>query len=237
MSMKARNLIPEDDPRVSQVGHPAPPWMSSYADLMTELVCFFVILYAMSAALNKKLLAAKNLIETTVKESKVEVVVTKDGMQVTLRESGKDVFFESGSAELTPVMVETLKTLGPILNNLSDLHELVVEGHTDNVPVRRNYQSNWELSSARATNVVRYLVQNEKMKPQRISAVGYGEYRPVTSNDTPEGRSKNRRVVFFIRNNPPPDKQKPKEAAGGDHAKTPPSESKESSEPAPAAAH
>jgi len=214
MALKARNMISEDDPRVSKVGHPSPPWMSSYADLMTEMVCFFVILYAMSAALNKKMITSKSLIEEAMRKEqvKVEVKVVRDGMTITLQEQGQHVFFESGRAELAPDFIAVMDKIAVPLLGLSEKHEILVEGHTDNVPVRQGsaYPSNWELSTARATNVVRYLVSQKDFKPQRVSAVGYGEYRPVASNDAPENRSKNRRVVFFVKNNAPSGAEKAK---------------------------
>src|SRR5438132_6925565 len=99
-----RDMIDATDPRVAQIGHPAPPWLVNYADLMTELVCFFVILYAMSAALNKDIQKAKKQVEETMKQEQVagEVKVTKDGMQITLQEKGENVFFASGSSDLSP---------------------------------------------------------------------------------------------------------------------------------------
>jgi len=75
----------------------------------------------------------------------------------------------------------------------------MVCGHTDNVPMtNKKYETNWELSTARATNVVRYLVEVENLEPARFTAAGYGEYRPVGDNDTPEGRQKNRRIEIKI---------------------------------------
>lgn len=210
MALKPRNVIDEDDPRVSQIGHPAPPWLVNYADLMTELVCFFVIMYALSAALSKQVINAKKEIEKVIQEEKLkgEVKVTKEGMYITLNEQGQRVFFESGQADLSPQMANILDKVGPTLKKLSDKHEILVEGHTDNVPTARVYASNWELSTARATSVVRYLVQNTQFNPRHISAVGYGEYRPIAPNDTPENRAQNRRVVFFVKNTPPPGAEK-----------------------------
>jgi len=75
-----------------------------------------------------------------------------------------------------------------------------VDGHTDNVPIKHSgWQSNWELSSARATNVVRFLVLERSLPPQSFAAIGYGEYRPIVPNDTDAARSKNRRIVFLIK--------------------------------------
>ena len=74
-----------------------------------------------------------------------------------------------------------------------------VEGHTDNVPINtKRFPSNWELSTSRAVNVIKYFIRQRKVKPQRLSAVGYGESKPVFSNDTPENRARNRRVEIVI---------------------------------------
>lgn len=206
MVLKPRNVIDEDDPRVAQIGHPAPAWLVNYADLMTEMVCFFIILYALSVALSKQVQAAKKQVEEVIKKESIqgEVKITKEGMSITLQEQGSRVFFDSGKADLKPEMADVLGKIAPVLRDLSGKHEIVVEGHTDNIPLRAGspFESNWELSTGRATNVLRFLVRKEGLKPQHISAVGYGEYRPVAPNDTPEDRSKNRRVVFFVKNAP-----------------------------------
>jgi len=78
-------------------------------------------------------------------------------------------------------------------------NEIFVEGHTDNVPISTlTFPSNWELSSARAASVVNYL-SRQGVEPERMAAIGYGEFRPIASNDAPEGRGKNRRVTLIIR--------------------------------------
>ncbi|MEW6042450.1 MAG: flagellar motor protein MotB, partial [Elusimicrobiota bacterium] len=79
MAIKARNLIDEDDPRVSQIGHPAPPWLVNYADLMTEMVCFFIILYALSAALNKNIQNAAEVVKEMMEKGEIagEVKIDK----------------------------------------------------------------------------------------------------------------------------------------------------------------
>lgn len=201
MAVRVKNMIPEDDPRVSQIGHPAPPWMVNYADLMTEMVCFFIILYALSAALNKNVQNAAQQIKEMMEKGEMagQVEINKEGLRITLEEKGNLPFFESGKAELTEQMTQTVDKLFPTLKKLSQDYEIIVEGHTDNVPIfTKQFASNWELSTARATGVVRYLV-NKGISPKKISAIGYGEYRPVVSNDTPENRQKNRRVVFFVK--------------------------------------
>ncbi|HHW18203.1 MAG TPA: OmpA family protein, partial [Firmicutes bacterium] len=74
-----------------------------------------------------------------------------------------------------------------------------VEGHTDNWPISTDkFPSNWELSTARATNVVRFLIEEAGIQPERLQAAGYGEYHPIDSNDTPEGRQRNRRVDVIL---------------------------------------
>src|SRR5450631_437846 len=110
MSKKQKNMISTSDPRVCMIGHPAPAWLVNYADLMTELVCFFIVLYALSASLNKDVQKAKKDVEEAMKKDQVagEVKIDKDGMKITLEEKGENVFFESGSSELSPRMDEIL---------------------------------------------------------------------------------------------------------------------------------
>lgn len=214
-----RGFIAEDDPKVAPIGHPAPPWLVNYADLMTEMVAFFVILYALGAALNKNVQQAKKEVEEMMKQEHIEgkVEIEKDGMRITMQEGsekeGEFTFFESGKASLTSRMTEILDRLSPKLTELARKnHEILVEGHTDNIPIGigKVMLSNWELSAARATTVVRYLIDNTDFPPSKIGAVGYGEQRPVALNDTEENRRKNRRVVFFVKN-PPQQKFQPKE--------------------------
>ena len=212
-----RGFIADNDPKVARIGHPAPPWLINYADLMTEMVAFFVIMYAMGAALNKDVQAAKKAVEEMMKEDKIEgkVEITKDGMRITMQEGGEKgegvPFFESGKAELTPRLIEILGQLSPKLKDLAaKKHEVLVEGHTDNVPIKGgSFPTNWELSTARATVVVRFLIDNTHFPSEELGAVGYGEQRPEAPNDTEENRRKNRRVVFFIKN-PPSQKFNPK---------------------------
>jgi flagellar motor protein MotB len=204
MPLKERDMIPKSDPRVSQFGHPAPPWLVNYADLMTEMVCFFVILYALSAALNKEIQKAKVAVQEMMKQEQVagEVKMTKDGMQITLQENGQNVFFASGSADLSQRMVDILEKMSPTLRKLAeDGHDILVEGHTDGVPIHNeHFSSNWELSTARATNVVHHMIQTDGLPPKHMAAIGYGEYKPLVPNDTEEHRAANRRVVFFVKN-------------------------------------
>lgn len=207
MRLKVKGMIDESDPRVAQVGHPGPPWSIAYGDLMTEMVCFFVILYALSAALNKDMQKAQAEIQEMIKEGKMagQVQMDKEGMRITLEENSQMSFFESGRAELTDNMRGQLDKIAPVLRQLSEKHDIVVEGHTDNIPIAtKQFASNWELSTARATSVVKSMLASN-FNPKRMSAVGYGEFHPIVVNDSEVNRKKNRRVVFFIKNNPYPD--------------------------------
>ena len=197
-----KGFIDETDPKVARVGHPAPPWMSSYADLMTEMVCFFVILYALSAALNKNMVTAKSDIDAMMKDGKMsgETQIDKEGLKITLEEKGGSSFFETGAAETTPTIDSEVALLVPSLRKLGAEHEILVEGHTDDQKIHNMYfDSNWELSTARATSVTRLLIEKYGIPSGHIGAVGYGDTRPVVPNTSPENRAKNRRVVFFIK--------------------------------------
>lgn len=199
---KQRNVIDADDPHVSRIGLPAPPWLINYADLMTELTILFIVLYAMSAALAQDMQKARADILKTLEEEKIAgtVQMQKDGLRISLEERGKESFFQSGSAELTPYMVEVIDKLHNVLFKMHEKHTVIVEGHTDNIPIHGSkFASNWELSTARATEVVRTLVDRYKFHPEQLAAIGYGEFHPIAPNDGPENRARNRRIVFFVK--------------------------------------
>jgi flagellar motor protein MotB len=111
------------------------------------------------------------------------------------------IMFESGEAELKTDGETVLKKVAAVLGQHTNLMIHVV-GHTDNVPIRTGarsrFSSNWELSTARATAAVRFLTEKAGMDPHRLGAVGYGEFRPVADNSTPEGRAKNRRIAIIL---------------------------------------
>ena len=111
------------------------------------------------------------------------------------------VLFDSGQAQVKPAGVKVLKQVGDVLNKISD-KQIRIEGHTDNVPIssklQDRFKTNWELSTARATTVVRYLIDQGEVDRQYLSAVGYADTRPLTSNDTDEGRSSNRRIEIVL---------------------------------------
>ena len=200
-----RGFIDETDPRVCRIGLPAPPWLVNYADLMTEMVCFFIILYALSAALNKNVQNAAQQVRGLMRngELKGAVQVDREGLKISLEEQGQVPFFQSGSADTTPEMEEKVAKIAPMLKKLSEQQDIIVEGHTDNQRIHNEYfDSNWELSTARATSVTRLLTDKFGLPAARMGAIGYGEYRPIVPNDTSEHKAKNRRVVFFVKNAP-----------------------------------
>jgi len=233
-------------------------WLISYADFITLLFAFFVVLYASSKADQRKQLQFSQAIDSAfhslgmfpgasktrvalegvsaiskdepvspltivmgeevmapakVKEDleqvqkylqkmlsneianhTVSVQMGKDGLVISLREAG---FFDSGSATphagTLPVLREIAGTLGKTAYNLR------IEGHTDTVPIHNGeFDSNWELSSARATRLARIFVETKAIAPERIGAAGYAEFHPVASNDTLSGRAENRRVDLVM---------------------------------------
>jgi chemotaxis protein MotB len=117
-----------------------------------------------------------------------------DGLVVSLREFG---FFDSGSATIKPEALPALDRIASILAIRTC--RLRIEGHTDNIPIHTaQMASNWELSTARATELVRVLIVGHRFAPERLSAAGYAEYHPVASNLTAQGRAQNRRVDIVI---------------------------------------
>lgn len=107
------------------------------------------------------------------------------------------VMFDSGEAILKPAGESVMRKIAAILAEHPKL-KIHVIGHTDNVPIRNRFASNWELSTARALAAVHFLTEKAGVDPHRVGAVGYGEYRPIADNATAEGRAKNRRIAITI---------------------------------------
>lgn len=121
-----------------------------------------------------------------------------EGLVISLREFG---FFDSGSAALKPSAMPALDRIASILAVRTC--RLRIEGHTDNIPIHTaQMTSNWELSTARSTELVRLLIVQYRFSPDRLSAAGYAEYHPIASNSTPQGRAQNRRVDLVILSEP-----------------------------------
>jgi chemotaxis protein MotB len=232
-------------------------WLLTYADLITLLMAFFVIMYALSRVDKEKFKAIaqslasvfpvssatfvplpgiggqkgtkpvsimrkppesppttppgrpaektamekladqfQQLVEAEGLGGSVTVSPSPSGRKLMVRLS-ESLLFEPGKAELAPQALELINKIAAIIAAADK--PVRVEGHTDNVPISTvQFQSNWELSTARASSVIRYMIDKFHFTPELLSASGYGEYRPVAPNDTPEDRAKNRRVEFVI---------------------------------------
>lgn len=147
-------------------------------------------------ALGKIRKSVESLVRDKKMEGKVNTRMEGRGLVISLGEGG---FFDSGSDQLKPEGRALLDSLAESL--LAAENQIRVEGHTDNIPIHNaRFPSNWELSTARATSIVSYLVGRYGFSPEKLSAAGYGEFRPIAPNDTPEGRARNRRVDIVVLN-------------------------------------
>ncbi|NLJ99137.1 MAG: flagellar motor protein MotB [Tissierellia bacterium] len=214
-------------------------WLTTYSDLVTLLLCFFILLFSFSeidaqkfrsimssfqggtgvlnggttleldenlelesGALEEDLEKLKDLLEDYA-----DSIGLGDEILLTVEERGlvirfmDNVLFDSGKADLKPESMEILKSVSEILN-MDDFKEklIKIEGHTDTDPIlySEEFPTNWELSSTRSTNVLRYLVEEQGIRGNRISSSGYSFYRPIAPNDTKENKAKNRRVDIVI---------------------------------------
>ena len=130
-------------------------------------------------------------------EDQVQIHSQARGLVITLL-SDKS-FYDSGSAQMRPHTVQILDSIAPLLNRNGN--EIMVEGNTDNEPISTyQFPTNWELSSARAVGVARHLVESDKVAPGRVSATGYGEFRPRVPNTTEDQKQQNRRVDIVLLN-------------------------------------
>jgi chemotaxis protein MotB len=128
-------------------------------------------------------------------ENQFETQLTEEGLLITIRDS---ILFETGEATIKPQYTTLAKDISNLLV-FDKPRQIVIAGHTDNVPINNaEFPSNWELSMMRAINFLKPIVSNADLDPQLFSVKGYGENKPVASNDTAEGRSKNRRVEVLI---------------------------------------
>ncbi len=228
-----------------------PEYMLTYGDMMTLLLCFFILLFAFSEIDAKKfeiimesfkgsagiLRGGKTLDEDElVFKSDIEEKVTndineledfkalkkiveehlinnnlEDQILVELKDKGlllrfnDNVLYDSGKADLKSESMVTLNFLADLLkrNEFFDKH-IRIEGHTDSDPIinSNKFPTNWELSSIRASNVVRFFIEETNMEGERFSVSGYSKYHPVVSNDTKENKAKNRRVdIVILRSN------------------------------------
>jgi chemotaxis protein MotB len=137
-------------------------------------------------------------LEKEIQEGQVQIKEMKDRLTVTMVDQ---ILFASGSAEVGKQGKTVLAKVVTILKDVKD-KRIEVDGHTDNVKIvsalKNRFPTNWELSTARATEVVRYLQEEGGIDPHILSATGFGEYQPIASNDTEEGRHKNRRIEIVL---------------------------------------
>lgn len=217
----------------------APEWLATYGDMVTLLLCFFVLLFSFATldvqkfeAIAQSMSGSLGVLDsgTTVnleplvgsfpgdsptdedeefrklyeemseyiRENELEASITlrldERGLLVRFLDN---VLFDSGKADLKPKAREIINKVADIIKE--NEKNVRIEGHTDNVPINTpRFPSNWELSTARAVNVVKYLIEVNGIEARRLSASGYSDQHPVDDNDTPEGRQKNRRVDMVI---------------------------------------
>jgi chemotaxis protein MotB len=137
-------------------------------------------------------------LQQEIADRQVQVERIRDRLRLDLVD---EILFDSGRATLNPAGVDVLTKVGAVLKRAQG-RSVEVQGHTDDRPIRgalsERFPSNWELSAARATNVVRFLQDEAGLDPGRLSATGYAEHQPRASNETPEGRRQNRRIEILL---------------------------------------
>ncbi|WP_024621260.1 OmpA/MotB family protein [Metaclostridioides mangenotii] len=212
-------------------------WLPTYADTVTLLLTFFVLLYSMASVDNEKFNDVNNALKgqfqgqgvmngsaslgdkealegfITNESQKAQVqeqlqkeinekeldgsIKLKNDERGILLEMEDSILFDSGKTDLRSDSKDMLKEVHEMIKDMKN--QIVIEGHTDNVPVgSRTSETNWELSANRAVSVVRYFVEERGMSPNLFSATGYGEYKPIQVNDSSDHRSENRRVNILI---------------------------------------
>lgn len=208
----------------SHAGHNR--WMIPYADLLTLLLGLFLVIFTsgqmhgtkqsplkpvpkqqtQAAAITSKQTLTPTQ-QTNAMQTRLQHTLNMKGVAIRQQDryliiSLKDsILFKPGSADLSPQAEQTLTRLVHELR-LSmgqTLRSIRVEGHTDNTPIKTaQFPSNWELSTARATSIVRYLASSGQFPPDQLSAAGYAEFKPIDDNSTIEGKQKNRRVDIVV---------------------------------------
>lgn len=137
-------------------------------------------------------------LEEEIERGEVKISELKGKLTVNVVDK---ILFDSGKADLKGAGLKVLQQIGDILKTAVDKN-IQVEGHTDNIPISgtltQKFPTNWELSTARATTVLHFLQQKVGISGERLSAVGYGEYQPIESNSTAEGRALNRRIQIVL---------------------------------------
>lgn len=142
----------------------------------------------------QKLLEEK--LQKEIGDKDVRVEMAERGLSIVFL---AEVLFDSGKAEIRSEALGILDKIVAVLKENIGTRNIGIEGHTDNEPIKHSgWKSNWELSTSRATSVLHYLVDQKGVSPEKVAAIGYGEYRPVDTNQTAAGRRQNRRVEIVI---------------------------------------
>lgn len=215
--------------RVKDEADEAESWLLTYSDMVTLLLTFFILLYSMSDINQQKFEEIKSAISGEMLKKKTEKPfeeITKElksiveqrklehavfietdplGVEIELASSS---LYESGSAEIKENMIPVITELGKAIQTLDLTQFLIeVEGHTDDIPIKSaRYESNWELSAHRATNVVKLLIESG-LPASKLKASGFADSRPIVPNRDvngiaiPENQEKNRRVMIYVRRN------------------------------------
>lgn len=193
-------------------------WLTIYADLMTNLVLVFLALYGLTVMGNDALaraiqsmklnelgkadLTVKNLDELSPVliaefQNRKDIHISEEADSVRIQ-FGEETLFDSGKALLKPSSIAALQTVSKALKDLP--YTVVVEGHTDPIPLQRGsqFRDNWELSLARSMSVVEALKKIGEIPENRLATAAYGQYRPRATNETTEGRRINRRVEIAL---------------------------------------
>ncbi|MDP2920802.1 MAG: OmpA family protein [Candidatus Omnitrophota bacterium] len=146
--------------------------------------------------LEKAKLLLEEKLKQEIDDKSVRLEMAEKGLAIVFL---TEVLFDSGKADIKEAAFNSLDKVAGVLEQNVEDRNVGIEGHTDNEPIRHSgWKSNWELSTSRATSVLHYLVDKKGINPKRVAAIGYGEYRPVASNDTVEGKKQNRRVEIVI---------------------------------------
>ncbi len=182
-------LLPESDGIQPESAPPAPdpPLRSEHAQAAAEQARNLEQLEEVRRALDEAL-------EERDLDQYVEQRIEERGLRVSI--ASDDILFALGSTTINDLGREVIRTVADTLDDFPN--PLMVEGHTDDVPLDRNGYTNWNLSTDRAVAVLSLMIEEHELPPDRVSAAGYGEYRPLEANETAEGRARNRRVDIMV---------------------------------------
>jgi chemotaxis protein MotB len=146
--------------------------------------------------LSRSKILLEQRLSSEINDKQIKLQMMEKGLVITVV---GDLLFDSGKAKIRSEAYPLLQKVSSVLKDNMREFNIGIEGHTDNVPIKHSgWKSNWELATARALSVLHYLENEQGISGERLSAIGYGEYRPVASNETKDGRKQNRRVEIVI---------------------------------------